>query len=91
MSPIIPGIISKKNPSKRKTYKSAQQPNINTGGAKKEKKKRAPSAYNMFMKKFFADNKNMGKDGMKLCAAAYKKSKSGGQDTHVMPDGAVHS
>ena len=43
------------------------------------------------MKKFFADNKNMGKDGMRLCAAAYKKSKSGGQDTHVMPDGAVHT
>ena len=90
MSPIIPGIIRDKNPSKRKTYKSAEQPNINGGTkekcakanqdvvkfcakAKKPKSKRAPSAYNMFIKKYFAENKSA---TMTAAAAAWKLSKS---------------
>ena len=97
MSPIVPGIISDKDPSKRKTYKSAEQPNVN-GGAKDPKCKKAqqevvkfcakpksvrkkadgktkrpPSAYNLFIKKYFAENKSA---TMKSAAAAWKASKS---------------
>ena len=44
---------------------------------KKQKKKRAPSKYNVFVKDFFSKNKNLGKDRMKIVAAAWKKSQSG--------------
>ena len=84
MKPIVPSIISKKNPSKRPTYKSSKQPLTFFGGetecakAKKlvkekcGKKKRAPSAYNLFIKKYFAENSNA---SMKSAAAAWKLSK----------------
>ena len=97
MSPIVPGIIRDKDPSKRKTYKSAEQPNVNGGAndpkckkAQQEvvkfcakpkslrkkadgKTKRPPSAYNLFVKKYFAENKSA---TMKSAAAAWKASKS---------------
>ena len=44
---------------------------------KKQKKKRAPSPYNVFVKDFFSRNKNLGKDRMKIVAAAWQASKSG--------------
>jgi hypothetical protein len=85
MKPIVPSIISKKNPSKRPTYKSSKQPLTFFGGetecAKAKKlvkekcgktKKRAPSAYNLFIKKYFAENSNA---SMKSAAAAWKLSK----------------
>ena len=88
MKPIVPGIISTKNPSKRKTYKSAEQPNIN-GGSKdpnclkaeqevvkfcaKPKAKRAPSAYNLFVKQYFVDNPSA---TITSAAAAWKRTKS---------------
>ena len=84
MKPIVPGIIRDKDPSKRPTYKSAKQPLTFFGGetecakAKKlvkekcGKTKRAPSAYNLFIKKYFAENSNA---SMKSAAAAWKLSK----------------
>ena len=84
MSPIVPSIIRDKDPSKRPTYKSAKQPKTFFGGetecakAKKlvkekcGKTKRAPSAYNLFIKQYFAENSNA---SMKSAAAAWKLSK----------------
>jgi len=94
MSPIVPGIISGKDASKRPTYQSAKKPLTFFGGGKEckqakafskevcdeekaKRKKRAPSEYNKFIKKFFAENKNLGKDRMKKAAEAWKASKSG--------------
>ena len=48
---------------------------------KKIKKKRAPSPYNIFVKDYFSKNKNLGKDRMKMVAAAWKASKSGAAPT----------
>jgi len=86
--------------SKRPTYKSAKEPLTFFGGKeKKPKKKRAPSKYNLFMKDFAKKNPGLGKGLMKAAAAAYRKEhpKAGKapakkpMETHVMPDGAVHS
>jgi hypothetical protein len=104
-SPIVPGIISDKDPSKRPTYKSAKTPQTFFGGAKKckkakaeakavcdeekkIKKKRAPSPYNIFVKDYFSKNKNLGKDRMKMVAAAWKVSKIGSPKPAPAPKAA---
>ena len=56
---------------------------------KKAKKKRAPSAYNIFVKDYFSKNKNLGKDRMKMVAAAWKASKSGAPKAAPAPKAAL--
>ena len=89
MTPIVPGIISDKKPGSRKTYKSSKTPKTFFGGAKdpkcikaeqevvkfcaKPKAKRAPSAYNLFVKKYFKDNPAA---TITSAAAAWKRTKS---------------
>ena len=86
MTPIVPSIISNRKPGNRPTYKSAKTPLTFFGGDESEcakakklvkekcakKTKRPPSLYNLFIKKYFAENSN---PSMKSAAAAWKLSK----------------
>ena len=91
-TPIVPGIISDKDPSKRPTYQSAKTPQTFIGGADDPKCKKPGQAVVKFCAKprekkirkpsaynlFVKDffSKNKGAD-MKSAAAAWKASKSG--------------
>ena len=90
-----PELLPGQKSGKRPTYKSAKEPKTFFGGEKKPKKKRAPTKYNLFLKKYAKENPGLGKELLKKAAVAYRKEhpKAGAKpmETHVMPDGSVHT